>query len=191
MFAVSSTSRSTTIKPATSYADRAAIRRQASLSRQSALAAATENTPAGDSFYDEALCASGSFDVIDVGTVNDSATNGMKTLPTLRAPAKTRLTPVHIDTVRNTDGMQTPWDNRTYDVVYDRVVLGIIDAPISKLPAPTRDEVRELSATDITTVFQSVMREKSTGSRNAKSKSQRRASLEGRRSLADDSVRML
>jgi hypothetical protein len=82
-------------------------------------------------------------------------------------------------------------DERTYDAVYDRVVLGIADPPISTVPTSERDEERELSATDITAVFQSVMREKSTDSRNATRKSQRRASLNSPRLLIDSIVPVL
>jgi hypothetical protein len=188
MFAVSSTSRSTTIKPAASYADRAAIRRQAALSRMSALAAAAENMPAGNLFDDDALCVPDSIDEINA---TSAAPGESKVLKMLRGAAATRLTPVHIETIRADDSSLTMLDGRTHDVVYDLAVLGIVPAQSSEAPAIDREDSRELSATDITTVFQSVMREGSAGSRNATRKSQRRASLSVPRFLADAVVPML
>jgi hypothetical protein len=191
MFAVSSTSRSTTVKPAASYADRAAIRRQASLSRLSALTAAAENFPAGDSLDYESLCVPDSIEEINADSAINAANHGNEVLQTLRGAATTRLTPAHIETVRDNDSTLATLDERTYDAVYDRVVLGIADPPISTVPTSERDEERELSATDITAVFQSVMREKSTDSRNATRKSQRRASLNSPRLLIDSIVPVL
>jgi hypothetical protein len=191
MFAVSSTSRSTTVKPAAGYADRAAFRRQAALSRISELAAAAENSPAGNWLDDETLCMPDSIDVINTGVVSANAANGNEGLQTLGGPATTRLTPARIETVPDNDSTLIAVGERTFDAVYDRVVLGISEAQLSAVLTSDRNEVRELSATDITAVFQSVMREKSTDSRNATRKSQRRASLKSPRLLVDSLAPML
>jgi hypothetical protein len=177
MFAVSSTSRSTTVKPAAGYADRAAIRRQAALWRSTALAAVAENSPAGDWLDYESLCVPDLIEQINASSAFNAANHEGEGLQTLLGPATTRLTPAHVETVPERDSALTTLDERTYDAVYDRVVLGIAETQISTPPRSDRDEVRELSATDITIVFQSVMRDKSIGSRNATRKTQRRASL--------------
>ncbi|HEY2415889.1 MAG TPA: hypothetical protein VGI40_26850 [Pirellulaceae bacterium] len=192
MFAVSSTSRSTTVKPAANYADRAAIRRQAALSRLSALAAATENAPAGDSLVSEALCLPDSLDAIDADSESASAIDGSEALQNLNGAATTRLTPTHIESIRDGESSLATWDSRAYcDELCEDIVLGATVATTPAILDESQEKNRELSAAEISAVFQSILREKSTGSRNAKSKSQRRVSLEGLRSLADGPVRLL
>jgi len=191
MFAVSSTTRSTSVKTGANFADRAAIRRQAALARMSALGAAVENTPAADLFNDQALCVPDSIESVSIGASSAAVAGGDGSLPSLRGGATRRLMPAHIEIIRNDDSTLTTADGRTYDAAYDYAVLGIRDVQAPITSAAIKEELRELSATDIATVFQSIVREKSTGSRNATRKSQRRASLEGIRSLADSVVRVL
>jgi hypothetical protein len=182
MFAVSSTSRSTTVKPAAGYADRAAIRRQAAVSRLNALAASAEATA------DQALCVPDSFDLVSSDSVVAANTDERQTLQRLGGPATVRLVSVQLESLRDDLFSLAPaqMDGRTsYDPVYDRVVLGYADA---KLPAEVSDsleETHELSAADIASVFHSVLGKNSADSRNATRKSQRRVSLPSPRFQVD------
>jgi hypothetical protein len=190
MFAVSSTSRSTTVKPATSYADRAAIRRQASLARMSALTAANESAPAGDSLASAPSCMPDLTDLIDADSASSSTIH--KALPRLDGAAATRLTPATIESIRDNQAALAVSDSRmNCDELCEDIVLGYTVAMTSANLDGSQEKTRELSAAEISTVFQSLLRENSVGSRNATRKPQRRASLEGLRSLADDLVRVL
>jgi hypothetical protein len=191
MFAVSSTNRSTTVKPATSFADRAAIRRQAALSRMSALAAATENTPAGDSLESPSSLMPDLTDLIDEGSTSNLVIDASKALPTLPDAATTRLTPATIESIRDSESLAISDSRTNCDELCEDIVLGQTPAMPLAMLDNNQENVRELSAAEISTVFQSILREKSADSRNANRKPQRRASLEGLRTLSADLVRVL
>jgi hypothetical protein len=75
-----------------------------------------------------------------------------------------------------------------YDDLCEDIVLGATNAMPQGILNDSQEKTRELSAAEISTVFQSILQEKSTGSRNATRKSQRRASLNSPRFLVDTVV---
>jgi len=173
MFAVSSTSRSTTVKPANGYADRAALRRQATLSPFNA--AASDSAGDVDSLDEEWLCTPGSLDASLTIPGVASETTGQ-----LDGGARLRLMPAVIEVAKSEISWPAQLDGRTYDAAYDRVVLGVIDV---QAPAElaAKDFNRDLSDVEVTALFRSLLTEESPNSRNAKVKSQRHASHESSR----------
>jgi hypothetical protein len=192
MFAVSSTNRSTTVKPASPFADRAALRRQAAFSRLCDLAAAAETTDGRDVWDEMALCIPGSID----SPTYDKTVDDNQELKFLRGPGTSRLAPVQIEAARDdhSSAQLALTDSPTYyDAAYDQAVFGIgIAGTKMPLGAQLDDEGdRELSAADVATVFHAVLKERPSSSRNATNKPQRRASLEGVPSLSSGLIRAL
>jgi len=151
MFAVSSTSRSTTIKPAWERASRAAVRRPVGYPHLD-VATAT----AGREGDEDGLCSPGAIeaqlnDEPSVNTVSATENQGFG------QESRTILMPVLIEAATDTGAFPVPepMDERSgYDPVYDYVVLGEVRHP----EAEVREEgVRDLSDTEITTLFQSIL----------------------------------
>lgn len=194
MFAVSSTSRSTSIKPAAGHADRALLRRQAAWARLNVIEATSQSLAACDSLDGEDLCTPHSFESDPPAAIQIAEMNAEQNLQSLEGSATIRLTPVQLQFTA--EGLESQvlaqLDGRTdYDPVYDRVVLGFIEAA---LPAPSIrgwEDNRELSAAEVAMVFRSVLPEKSATTRSATSKPHRRASLEGVHTVPDALIRAL
>jgi len=194
MFAVSSTSRSTSVKPAAGPSDRATIRRQAALARLSAISADAQSVAAADALIDDALCTPDVMDLDQKGIPAGGTSDADRDLQSLQAPAAIRLTPVRLDVTRDDLGpiVLAQLDGRTdYDPVYDQVVLGFVTASTSARLVLDENANAELSAADIALVFRSLVSEKSTSTRSATTKPQRRASLEGLHTSPANLVRAL
>lgn len=154
MFAVSSTSRSTTVKPMPERAKRAAVRRPVEYSHfEQAVAADADRVPgSGVGVQEEAIAV-----------VQEDAGPG-KELDHVQDVQGPKLAPVLIEALEDDVSfvVPEPMDGRSlYDAVYDWVVLGSRGALVNnteRLPV-IEEPVRELSDVEMTGIFQSILSE--------------------------------
>lgn len=169
MFAVSSTSRSTTVKPAGERAKRAATRRPVGYPHfELAVAADQEGKDEGVCVPQEKVQAASTEAVPVVQEETQGSGDQALVTEVLLQGEASKLAPVQIEVIED-EGAANLLDSggrSLYDAVYDWVVYGSLVLPIQESPRLTvvEEPVRELSDVEMTGLFQSFL---SAGQENA------------------------